>query len=171
MKPIINLMLSPSGRIGRKTYWMAFAGFIGFFLLLNFLMDHVTPQSAVEFWLGLAYVFLLFQIMYSVYGKRLHDMGRTFWPLTGCLVLTLLILIIGILAFGGSEYFTEFSQYDRKDTIDPERREAIIQAYQPRLKESEKVLKPILLSLWVGFTLWLGVAKSDEKTNIYDPPP
>jgi len=170
MKPILKLMLSPSGRISQKTYWIGFAGLIGFGFISNFLMGRVEQQGALEFWLGLLAVFLFFQIMYAVYGKRLHDMGRTFWPLTSCIVLTILILIAGMMIYGGSEYFSEFAQYDRKDTIDPARRAEITQAYQARLSESEKVLGPILSGLWIGFTLWLGIAKSDPNTNNYGAP-
>lgn len=160
-------MLSPSGRIGRQKYWIGFAGFIIFGLIMNILMGRVTQQGALEFWLGLTGFFLFFQIMYAVYGKRLHDIGRTFWPLTSMIVLTILILIAGMMVYGGSEYFSEFAQYDRKDTIDPARRAAITQAYETRLKDSEKVLGPILSTLWIGFTLWLGLAKSEAKSNHY----
>jgi len=167
IKSIAKLMLSPSGRIGRQRYGLGFAGFIVFGLIMNILMGRVAQQGALEFWLGLAGFFLFFQIMYAVYGKRLHDIGRTFWPLTSCIVLTILILITGMMVYGGSEYFSEFAQYDRKDIIDPARREAITQAYEARLKDSEKVLGPILSALWLGFTLWLGIAKSDPETNRY----
>ena len=170
MKSIIKLMLSPSGRIDRKPFWIGFAGFVGFALLVNFLMARVEQQGAREFWLGLLAVFLFFQMMYGIYGKRLHDMGRTFWPLTGCIILTILILITGMMVYGGSEYFSEFAQYDRKDTIDPARREAITKAYQARLSESEKVLGPILSGLWIAFTLWVGFSKPEPKANLYGPP-
>jgi len=170
IKTILNVMLSPSGRIDRKTYGLGFVGLIIFVGVMNFLMGRVTQQGALEFWLGLAAFFLFFQIMYAVYGKRLHDIGRTFWPLTGCIMLTILIMIVVMMTFGGVEYFSEFAQYDRKDTIDPARREAITQAYESRLKEGEAVLGPILIALWAGFTLWLGITKSDPKTNLYGPP-
>ncbi|MEP1230903.1 MAG: DUF805 domain-containing protein [Litorimonas sp.] len=169
MKSILRLMLSPSGRIGRKGFWLGFAGLTAFCLVLNVLLGQVTEQGALEFWLGLGGFFLFFQIFYAVYGKRLHDMGRTFWPITACFFGTILILIAGMLIFGGAEYFSEFSQYDRKDIIDPSRRDAITEAFKPKLSRSEAVLGPILSGLWLGFTLWVGVSKSEPKENNYGP--
>jgi len=165
IKSAVKLMLSPSGRIDRKSFLIGFAGFVFFGVMVNFLMGRVEKQGALEFWLGVFAIFLFFQMTYAVYGKRLHDIGRSFWPLTSCIVVTILILIAGMMFYGGSEYFSEFAQYDRKDTIDPARRDAITQAYELRLKDSEKTLGPIISALWLGFTLWLGVAKSDPVIN------
>jgi len=170
MKAVLKLMLSPSGRIGRKQFWLGFAGLIGFCVLLNFLLGRVTQQGALEFWLGLGGFFLFFQILYAVYGKRLHDMGRTFWPITACLFATILILIAGMLIFGGAEYFSEFAQYDRKDIIDSSRRDEITEAFEPKLRQSDRALGPILSGLWLAFTLWLGVGKPDPEANNYGNP-
>lgn len=162
-------MLAPAGRIAPKPFWAGFAGLIIFFIGMNFLMKQLTSGGALEFWMGLIYFFLVFQIMYSIYGKRLHDMGRTFWPLTTCITATILISIGVMMSFGGAEYFSEFAQYDRKDIIDPARRDEITKTYESRLANGERILAPILSLLWVGFTLWVGFGKRDPKTNIYGP--
>ena len=92
MRAIFELFLIPAGRIGRVKFGFGLAGFIGFIYGMNGLMRAATPQSAFEFWLGLTYVFLFFYMLYCIYGKRLHDMGRTFWPLTACITLSFLIM-------------------------------------------------------------------------------
>jgi hypothetical protein len=76
-----------------------------------------------------------------------------------------------MLTFGGAEYFNEFAQYDRKDDIDPEEIRRLQAAYQERLSESTGLLGYILWGVWIAFTAWLALAKSDPNDNIYGPAP
>ena len=107
---------------------------------------------------------------YCVYGKRLHDMGRSFWPLTGMIVLLIFVAIVVMLAFGGTEYFSEFSQYDRKEDINPEEIERIKNAYQKNLSEGNATVYNVMASIIFIFTLWCGISKSDSNINSYGKP-
>ena len=163
---MIKLFLSPVGRMGRRDFWIGFFGFVVFVMVMQFILSKIGT-TLPGFFLSLIYIVLVFQIMFSVYGKRLHDMGRSFWALTGMVTLTVLIIIGVMLAFGGAEYFTEFAQYDRKDDIDPAEIERIKTAYQARLSEGDWVLRGTLYGVWALFTAWVGLSKPDPSRNSY----
>lgn len=163
---MIKLFLSPAGRMDRRDFWIGIAGFIVFVLVMQFIMAKIATTLA-GFFLSLIYIVLVFQILYSVYGKRLHDMGRSFWFLTGMLTLTLILAIVVMMTFGGAEYFSEFAQYDRKEDIDSAEIERIKTNYQNRLAEGTLPLKLSLYGVWAAFTLWLGLAKADPNENQY----
>ncbi|MBT3592876.1 DUF805 domain-containing protein [Hellea sp.] len=161
-----KILLSPSGRMGRKDFW------VGLFILtllsavFNFALQKLGNTNTA-FLISLPFPFLVLHMTYCVYGKRLHDMGRSFWPLTGMIVLLIFVAIIVMLAFGGTEYFSEFSQYDRKEDIDPEEIERIKIAYQKNLSEGNATVYNIMASIIFIFTLWCGISKGDPNTNSY----
>jgi uncharacterized membrane protein YhaH (DUF805 family) len=163
---MIKLFLSPAGRMGRRDFWIGIAGFVVFVLVMQFIMAQIAT-TLTGFFLSLVYIVLVFQILYSVYGKRLHDMGRSYWLLTGMLTLTLIMAIVVMMTFGGAEYFSEFAQYDRKEDIDSAEIERIQTNYQNRLAEGTLPLKISLYGVWAAFTLWIGLAKADPNENQY----
>ena len=81
------------------------------------------------------------------------------------------VLIIIMLSFGGSEYFSEFAQYERKSDIDPAVSEAIIERYQTRLAQGLPILRGLLLAIIGGFTMWCGLSKPQVGDNKYGPEP
>ena len=166
---MIKLFLSPAGRMTRQQFWIGIAGYALFVFASKFLLGQ-TVGTMAGFFLFLIYIVLIFQIMYSVYGKRLHDMGRSFWPLTGMLTLTVLLMIFVMLAFGGAEYISAFSQYERKAEIDEATRTAIIETYQAEMANAEAYLGPMIYGIWAAFTLWVGLSKPDPEANRYGPP-
>ena len=140
--------------MGRRDFWIGFVGFCLFVGLMNFILDKIGTTMA-GFFLFLVYLVLIFQILYAVYGKRLHDIGRSFWPLTAMITSIFVILIVVMLTFGGAEYMTEFAQYNRKQDIDPAVRQKIIEEYQENMKPSERIASLIIFASWAVFTLWL----------------
>lgn len=166
---MIKLFLSPAGRMDRRDFWIGIAGFIAFVLVMQFIMAKIAT-TLTGFFLSLIYIVLVFQILYSVYGKRLHDMDRSYWLLTGMLTLTFIMAIIVMMTFGGAEYFSEFAQYNRKEDIDPAEIERIQTNYQNRLAQGTLPLKISLYGVWAAFTLWLGLAKPDPNSNQYGKP-
>ncbi len=166
---MIRLFLSPAGRSTRRDFWIGFAGFVVFVIASQYLLN-ATVNTMTGFWIFLIYIVLVFQFLYAVYGKRLHDTGRSYWFLTGMLTLTLILMIVVMMTYGGAEYFSAFSQYDRKEDIDPAVIEEITTQYQAKMASAEKVLKPLLYGIWAAFTLWLGLAKPDPSENRYGKP-
>jgi len=138
-------------------------------VLFNFALQRLRT-STLAFLISLPFPFLVLHMAYCVYGKRLHDMGRSFWPLTGMITSLILVAIIVMLAFGGSEYFSEFAQYDRKEDIDPAEIERIKSAYQERLSQGNATVSNVMIGIIAVFTLWCGLSKSDPKTNNYGAP-
>lgn len=163
-----TLFLSPNGRIGRRKFWIGFLGLSVFIFLVNSYL-RAYPELYVSFWVALIFPFIAVHIIYSVFGKRLHDMGKSFWPLTAMIVLEIMVVIGIMLAFGGAEYFSEFSQYDRKAVIDVDVRDKLITDYQAQITANMGIIKPLMLIVPTLFTLWVGVSKGQDTSNKYGP--
>ena len=104
------MLPSAAGRMGRKDFWIAMVIFAALVTLFNFVLGRLG-NSILAFLISLPFPFLALHMAYCIYGKRLHDMGRSFWPLTGFIVFTFfLIPLIVILAYGGSEMFADFAR-------------------------------------------------------------
>ena len=127
-------------------------------------------NSVWAFLISLPFPFIALHMTYSIYGKRLHDMGRSFWPLTGMIASLILVAIVVMLSFGGSEYFAEFSQYERKEDIDPVILAEIQERYQTRLAQGNTTVSAVMYGIIGAFTLWCGFSKSDPNTNNYGAP-
>ena len=165
-----KLLLSPAGRIGRQQFWIGVAVFAVMVVLVNWGLRQVGG-SVWAFLLSLPFPFLVLHMAYSIYGKRLHDMGHSFWPLTGMIVLAFIIVpIFVILKFGGSEFFAEFAQFERKADIDPEIKKALQDQYQKDLKEGIPYLPHFIGAIIGAFTLWCGLSKAEAKSNRYGEP-
>ena len=166
IRSIYKLLLSPSGRMSRRDFWLGVAVFAILAIGFNFALRQLG-NSTLAFLISLPFPFLALHMSYCIYGKRLHDMGRSFWPLTAMICSLILVAIIGMLAFGGSEFFSEFAQYERKQDIDPAIRDAIQQRYQDKLQAANAPISALMQAIIAGFTLWCGLAKSDPKDNVY----
>ena len=122
------------------------------------------------FFAVLAFPFVILQIAYSVYGKRLHDIGRTMWPVTGLLCAILAAMIIVMLVYGGAEYFAAYSEYSRDNPPPSEVVERLNAEFKPRQEAGETVLSLVVVGLLLSFTAWLALGKPDPKTNRYGHP-
>jgi len=168
---MFKLFLSPKGRIDRRDFWTAFIPLALLICVFNFFLPKLG-KSMLAFFLPFPFLFLIIQMSYSIYGKRLHDMGRSVWPLTGMIVLAFVIIpIVVMLSFGGSELFADFSQYDRKAEIDPEVQKAIQDRYQDRLNDGVPYLSHLVGGIIAVFTLWVGLSKSVPNDNQYGTQP
>ena len=166
-----KMLLSPSGRMGRKDFWVGLIIFTLLSSLFNFALQRlVNSQSLLAFLISIPFPFLVLHMTYCVYGKRLHDMGRSFWPLTGMIALLILVAIVVMLAFGGTEYLSEYAQYDRKEDIDPEEIERINNVFKKILSAGVPNGYNMMASIIFIFTIWVGTAKSDTTDNCYGQP-
>lgn len=169
MPNLIKLLFSPSGRIGRRDYLIGIVGLVVIFSVYGLLINALGGSMA-GFFAVLAFPFVILQIAYSVYGKRLHDIGRTLWPVTGLICAMLAAMIIVMLVYGGAEYFAAFSEYTQDNPPPPEVVERLNAEFGPRQKQGEAILSFTIVALLAGFTLWLGLAKPDADTNRYGAP-
>lgn len=162
-----NLFFTQRGCIPAKLFWLGVVGLFAFVTAVNTLLRYLGFESNIAFVIGLIFPFLIFYMIYAVYGKRLHDMGRSVWPLTGAIFFEILVMIGVMLAFGGAEYFAEFSQYDRKAVIEPSVQQALTANYEAELAANKGKVRLILLIIPAALTLWLGTAKSKLTDNSY----
>lgn len=169
MPNIVKLLFSPSGRIGRRDYFIGLLGLIVIFTLYGLLIN-ALGGSMGGFFAVLAFPFVILQIAYSVYGKRLHDIGRSVWPVTGLICLILLAMIVVMLVYGGADYFAAYGEYTRDNPPTDEVVERLNAEFKPRQEAGEPVLKFIVSGLLVGFTLWLALAKPNCTANRYGSP-
>ena len=164
-----KMLLSPSGRMGRKDFWIGTVVLFAVAFLFTIPFKDVG-QSMALFFLYPVYLILFIHMTYCIYGKRLHDMGHSFWPLTGVLVLFFIISTIVLLDAGGAEYFTEYSKYERKAEIADEMKKAIDEPFQREYEQRQVISKWINYALLIAFTLWCGLSKTHPETNNYGPP-
>jgi len=169
MPNMLKILLSPRGRMGRRDYIIGLVGIVILSTVFNFVLGRLG-NSVWAFLISLPFPFLVLHMTYCVYGKRLHDIGRSFWPVTGLIVALIAIMIAVMMTFGGSEYFTAFSEYT-SDNPAPEDVQATLQAeYQARLAEGTGWLYGSMCGLIGAFSLWLALAKPDAKENQYGAP-
>lgn len=158
------LFFSPNGRIGRQPFWLGFL-FVALFIFAGNNLLRALGHSMTGFYISLIFPFVSLYMLYCVYGKRLHDMGRSTGPFFVMIILECVAMIIVMLTFGGSEYFAEFSQFDRKEAIDPEITQEIISRYQAKIEANMGLIRPLLLGVPILFTAWVGLTKSEGLTN------
>lgn len=167
MPNLLKLLFSPSGRIGRRDYVIGLIGLVVIFALYGLLLNALGGSMA-GFFAVLAFPFIILQIAYSVYGKRLHDIGRTLWPVTGLLCAILAAMIVVMLVYGGAEYFAAHSEYTQ-EAAPADVAERLNEEFKLRQAQGETTLSVIVLGLLLSFTGWLALAKPDPKANRYGP--
>lgn len=167
MPNLLKLLLSPSGRIGRRDYLIGLVGLVIIFTLYGMVIN-AFGASMAGFFAVLAFPFVILQIAYSVYGKRLHDIGRTLWPVTGLISVMFLAMIIVMLVYGGADYFAAYSEYSRENPS-LEVTEKLNAEFKTRQAEGETMLSVVIVSLLSAFTLWLALAKPQPSENAYGP--
>jgi len=161
---MLSLLFGTKGGIRRQDFWIGLGLIVLIVFAYNSTIRYFGPGSLPTFWLIILGLPTLFYMISCVYAKRLTDMGRTRWIFTGAIALEFLIILILMLSFGGAEYFSEFAAYDRKEDIDPEQQQAIIQAYQDRQAANMHIIKPAMYIVPVALSLWLAIAPSKQTT-------
>ena len=169
MPNLIKLLLSPSGRIGRRDYLIGLVGLVVVFILYSLLINSLGG-SMIGFFAVLAFPFIILQVAYSVYGKRLHDIGRTLWPVTALLAVMLAVMIIVMLVYGGAEYFAAHAEYTRDNQAPAEIAEQLNERFKTRQQQGVSILSWIIMGLLSAFTMWLALAKSQAEANQYGDP-
>lgn len=143
-----NVLFSPNGRIGQQSYWIGVLILIGANILLTWI-----PLLGFLVWLGLWYV------GFCVYGKRLHDIGKSMWIHALVVLVSFVISIIAGVMVGGSIFALAMSGNGEPDPA----------AIMSMIGSMAGVfIIPTLL--WLGYTIWLGVASGTVGDNRYGAP-
>ena len=166
----LHILLRPGGRLGRVSFVVGVVLLVVLSALAGVVMRALDPATSAGFWWGLGYFLLFWVMLFSVFGQRLHDMGRTVWPLWGVLFAVFLVMIGVMLAYGGAEYFGAFSAYDREDAIDPAVVESLRADYEAELAKAGPTLNLILSVILGAFTVWLALTPGKEAENRWGAP-
>ncbi len=165
MKSAISLFLSPRGRIARPAFIIAVFVFTVFVFAQKFVLEY-TGTGVASFLLEFALFFLNLHIIMAVFGKRLHDLGRSFWPLIGLFALMAIVFLVLILNYGGIEYFDTVMAHPEY-AGNEEAMQKVLQTYQDRLAEGLPKANWIMATLPALFTLWLALAPGQANENRY----
>ena len=169
MPNLFKLLLSPAGRIGRRDYLIGLFIFFLITTIFNFILKQLG-SSIYAFWLSLPFPFLVLHMTYCVYGKRLHDIGRSFWPVTAMIVILIAVFIIVMMSFGGAEYFSSFAEYDQNNPPPADLAERLQAEYQAELAKGAGWLYGVMCAVIGAFSLWLALAKPQAGENAYGAP-
>lgn len=165
-----QLLLRPGKRIGRGSFVVGVVMLLALTVALEAIMRVLDPATAGGFWMGLAIIILFPIMLYSVYGQRLHDLGRTVWPLTATIFLLLFATIVVMSINGGSDLVYEVAGFSEEQARDPDTVGPIVQGYQDRIQaRSAFPLAVIGALLWGGLTLWLALSPGRATDNKYGP--
>ena len=147
-----RVLFDPNGRIGKQTYWIG--------VLIIFLGNIILPAIPL---IGTFAWFALIWVGVAIYGKRLHDTGRTAWVHAIPWVVTSVLTALGFILFGAS--------------LIPVIADALNEV-EPDAFSIGSVLAGVgglaLFGLigavvWIGYTIWLGVLDSDPRGEVYGP--
>ena len=166
---IRQLFLSPRGRINRAQFAMALAAWLIFYAGQAYWFGN-TGTSQINFLLALFLLFLNLHIIFCIFGKRLHDFGRTTWPLIAMFALVLLSAIFVMLNFGGLEYFETLYQ-SPEIAEDPEAMKRVQDAYQASLADHLPQTRMIMATIPLIFTVWVGLRAGHPDANRYGDAP
>lgn len=168
MPNFLKILLSPRGRMGRRDYLIGLVAIVVLATVFNYVLA-ALGNSVWAFLISLPFPFLVLHMAYCVYGKRLHDIGRSLWPVTGLIVALIAVAIGVMMVFGGSDYFAAFAEYTPDNPPSPELARELQEAYQTRLAEGTGWLYGLMCGLIGSFSLWLAIQAPDASENRYGP--
>lgn len=148
-----HVLFSPNGRIGQQDFWIGILILIGGNIIVN-----VLPLIGGILWLGLIWVGI------AIYGKRLHDAGKSAWLHVIPWALSFLFAIIGAtIIIGGAVSAGLISE---AGDMTPQQIIALIFSGGLGL-----LFISLSLLVWLIYTIWVGVMKGDAGENAYGSPP
>lgn len=142
------VLLNPNGRIAQREFWIGVLVLIG-----GNILSGVLPAVGGLLWLFLIYVGV------CVYGKRLHDTGRSAWLHVIPWGITILLSTIGGVLMGGAILSAVLSG----DEVNPW---AFITA-----GSGFAVMMGLSNLVWLVYTLWVGLSAGQAGANAYGPAP
>ncbi|MEM1390495.1 MAG: DUF805 domain-containing protein [Pseudomonadota bacterium] len=159
---ISALLLSPNGRITQGQYW----GGVVFIVIANIIVNYIGALGL------LLWAFLIF-VGFCVYGKRLHDVGKSTW--THAIVwVVVLIITIGslVLSWDGIEQIAGL--FDPNNPLnEDELREQITRLGPEFAAEFIPIILASLVTglIWLIYTIWLGSLPSQKFDNRFGQGP
>lgn len=146
---ITHVLFSPNGRIGQQEYWIGVLILIAANIIANFIPLLGFIISLALIWVGIA-----------VYGKRLHDAGKTAWLHALPWAVSIVLMTIGAVMAGGAVFAAMMGGGDDVDVA-------------TMLAGAGAASLFFLLSfvVWIAYTIWVGLLKGDAGDNRFGPAP
>ena len=146
-----RVLLDVNGRIGPQTYWLG----VLVIILGNTLLTSIPLVGGV-IWLGLIWVGI------AIYGKRLHDAGRSAWVHAIPWVITSVLMAIGFVVFGAGLVPVII---DAINEIEPDR----LSIGSAIAGIGGVALFGVLgTAVWVVYTIWVGTLRPVDA-DAYGP--
>ena len=166
---LYQILFHAPGRIDQKQFWRGIAAFAVFYIVQVLIM-RVVGTSLPGFFLALTFLCLNLYMLYCLFGKRLHDTGRSVALFFGMLAALIILAIILQLQSGGLEYFdTIMTNPDRQEDAAWMREQHVI--YQERLAANMPLVRWLLWLPLALLTLFAAIKKGDAGENRYGMPP
>jgi uncharacterized membrane protein YhaH (DUF805 family) len=145
---LAHVLFGLNGRIGQQEFWIGILILVGSNVFLTWI-----PLLGVLIWAALIYMGI------CIYGKRLHDIGKTAW-IHG--LVWLIQLVLGMLAFamaGGAIVAALASGGGEQAGL-----AAVLGA-----SGSLFLIGGFGFLIWIVYTIWLGVTAGEAGDNRFGP--
>jgi uncharacterized membrane protein YhaH (DUF805 family) len=131
----------------------------------SFAITHVG-NGLPAFWLGLVWLCFNIYMIYSLYGRRLHDMNLSVGPWFSTLFVTLILVGVTYWGAGGGEYMSTIMA-DNSIVEDEARFKALTETYQQQLAENRGWAGIVNLIPATALTLLCAIKPSFAQANKY----
>lgn len=139
LKKLVHVVLSPVGRITRGQFWLAWI----LILILGWNLQQAR-QDTGSLILGLTYLYLTI----TIYGKRLHDIGRSTWNLLWPYAIHAALFGITVMLVNQAMQTMNYSSM-----------------------QFIQVLAAVPVAVWVGFALLVGLPQGTSGDNVFGADP
>ncbi|GJL96380.1 MAG: DUF805 domain-containing protein [Hyphobacterium sp.] len=143
-----HVLFSPNGRIGQQEYWIGILILVGSNVFLTWI-----PLLGILIWAALIYMGI------CIYGKRLHDIGKSAWIHGLVWAIQLAIGMVGFAMAGGAIMAALASGSGEQAGL-----AAVMGA-----SGSLFLIGGLGFLIWIVYTIWLGVAAAEAGENRFGP--
>jgi uncharacterized membrane protein YhaH (DUF805 family) len=143
-----HVLFSPNGRIGQQEYWIGILILVGSNVFLTWI-----PLLGMLIWAALIYMGI------CIYGKRLHDIGKSAWVHGLVWAIQLAIGMVGFAMAGGAIMTALASGGGEQAGL-----AAVMGA-----SGSLFLIGGLGFLIWIVYTIWLGVSAGEPGENRFGP--
>ena len=141
------------GRISQATYWRC--------VLILFAGNVILPMIPVLGWIASV---VMIWCGVAIYGKRLHDAGKSAWLHAAPWGINIALMIAAFMLFGAGIVIL---MAENQNGGEPSA--TTLATFFGAMGGAVVFLAAGSL-VWLGYTVWVGVAEPDPNENVYGPP-
>lgn len=142
-------LINPNGRSGQQEYWIGILILVAANIVSGFI-----PVLGTLIWIGLIYVGV------CIYGRRLHDAGKSAWLHAIPWAVSIVLCVVGSFFIIGALIAAIQSGDENFNII------AVLTASGGAL-----AFFGLSYLVWIVYTIWAGLLKGDPGANRFGPPP